>query len=232
MTMNVKRLWELQQIDLEIEANRIELERIRSELKESDLLLAARARLAQDKEHLASIEKQQREIDAEVDDLKEKLKRLNEKLYDGKTKNPKELMGFEQEAKSVAAMVKTREDYLLELMSEVEKYQARVADDKKGLEEVEAGWRKEQENLRQQETIVTDGFIDQEKRRAALVASLSPDLIELYRSAKPAKGAAVVKIDRGRCQGCRISLSIAELQRARTGIVVRCSNCGRILYLE
>jgi len=73
---------------------------------------------------------------------------------------------------------------------------------------------------------------DLEKRRAAVVSSLSPDVLELYRSAKPARGAAVVKIDRGRCQGCRISLSMAELQRARTGAVVRCSNCGRILYLE
>jgi len=230
--MNAKRLWELQQIDLELESKRVELERIRSELKESDLLLAARARLAEDKERLATLEKQQRETDAEVDDLREKLKRLNEKLYDGKIKNPKELMGFEQEAKSVAATVRTKEDFLLDLMSELEKYQARLAEDVKGLEEVEAGWRKDQEGLRQQETAVTAQIDDLEKRHVTAAANLSPDMIELYRSARPAKGAAVVKIDRGRCQGCRISLSIAELQRARTGTVVRCSNCGRILYLE
>ncbi|MEW6141854.1 MAG: C4-type zinc ribbon domain-containing protein [Chloroflexota bacterium] len=230
--MNARRLWELQQIDLELESKRAELERIRSELKESDLLLAARVRLAEDKERLAALEKQQRELDAEVDDLREKLKRLNEKLYDGKIKNPKELMGFEQEAKLVAATVKTKEDSLLDLMSEIEKYQARLADDVKGLEEVEAGWRKDQESLRQQETIVTFQLDDLEKQRATAAANLSPDMLELYRAARLTKGAAVVKIDRGRCQGCRISLSIAELQRARTGTVVRCSNCGRILYLE
>lgn len=230
--MNARRLWELQQIDLELDSNRTELERIRSELKESDLLLAARARLAEDKERLAALEKQQREIDAEVEDLRERLKRLNERLYDGKTRNPKELMGFEQEAKSVAATVKAKEDSLLDLMSELEKYQARLTDDIKGLEEVEAGWRKDQESLRQQEADMTARIDNLEKRRAAAAASLSPDMIELYRSAKPPAGAAVVKVDRGRCQGCRISLSIAELQRARTGAVVRCSNCGRILYLE
>jgi len=137
--MNARRLWELQQIDLELESNRVELERIRRELKESDLLLAARARLAEDRERMATLEKRQRETDAEVEDLKEKLKRLNEKLYDGKTRNPKELMGFEQEAKSVAAMVRKKEDTLLDLMSELEKYQARLVEDMKGLEEVLAG---------------------------------------------------------------------------------------------
>ncbi len=230
--MNSRHLWELQQIDLELESSRVELERIRSELKESDILIAARARLAQDRERLATLEKRQKETDAEVEDLREKLKRLNEKLYDGKTRNPKELMGFEQEAKSVAALVRTKEDALLDLMSELEKYQARLVEDMKGLEEVEASWRKDQESLRQQEAATIVRLDDLEKRRAAVASSLSPDVMELYRSAKPARGAAVVKIDRGRCQGCRISLSMAELQRARTGVVVRCSNCGRILYLE
>ncbi|MEE8619379.1 MAG: C4-type zinc ribbon domain-containing protein [Dehalococcoidales bacterium] len=33
------------------------------------------------------------------------------------------------------------------------------------------------------------------------------------------------------CRGCRISLSAAELQQARSGSLVQCSNCGRILFL-
>jgi predicted nucleic acid-binding Zn-ribbon protein len=46
------------------------------------------------------------------------------------------------------------------------------------------------------------------------------------------KGNAVVKVEQGRCQGCHIKLSMNEWQKARTGVLVQCSSCGRILYLS
>ncbi|MCX8126734.1 MAG: hypothetical protein N3E40_06340, partial [Dehalococcoidia bacterium] len=211
--MNARRLWELQQIDLELESERAELERIRRQLGESDLLLATRARLAEDREHLAALERRQKETEAEIEELKAKLSRIKEKLYGGKTKNPKELMGFEQEEKQVAALIKAREDLLLDLMSQAEEYQARLLDDSRDLERVEADWCREQEALRQQEQEVLSRIGDLEERRSAAVAGLSPDILEFYRSARPAGGVVVVRVDRGRCQGCHISLSMAELQR-------------------
>ena len=46
-------------------------------------------------------------------------------------------------------------------------------------------------------------------------------------------GRAVSKVVQGRCQGCRISISMSDQQRARMGNeLARCSNCGRILYLS
>jgi predicted nucleic acid-binding Zn-ribbon protein len=229
---SIKSLWELQQTETELESKRAELERIRSELKESDALLAARARLAESKERLAAIERQQKDIDAEVDGLREKLKRVNEKLFDGKTKNPKELVSFQQEAKSLGVTMRGKEDILLDLMGETEKYQARMTEDIKGLAEVEAGWNKDQEGLKAREADLVTNIDTLIKKRATAVAAITPETLELYRSARPGQGVAVARVDQGRCQGCRISLSMAELQRVRAGTVVKCSNCGRILYLE
>jgi predicted nucleic acid-binding Zn-ribbon protein len=229
---SIKSLWELQQTETELESKRAELERIRSELKESDALLAARARLAESKERLAAIERQQKDIDAEVDGLREKLKRVNEKLFDGKTKNPKELVSFQQEAKSLGVTMRGKEDILLDLMGETEKYKARMTEDIKGLAEVEAGWNKDQEGLKAREADLVTNIDTLIKKRATAVAAITPETLELYRSARPGQGVAVARVDQGRCQGCRISLSMAELQRVRVGTVVKCSNCGRILYLE
>jgi len=43
----------------------------------------------------------------------------------------------------------------------------------------------------------------------------------------------VVKVERGMCQGCRISLPMSVLQKARSGFdVVQCVSCERILYVS
>jgi predicted nucleic acid-binding Zn-ribbon protein len=48
------------------------------------------------------------------------------------------------------------------------------------------------------------------------------------------QGRAVAKVERGTCGGCRISLPMSLLQRARSGshVMVQCSSCERILYVS
>ena len=45
-------------------------------------------------------------------------------------------------------------------------------------------------------------------------------------------GYAVAKVERGMCQGCRITLPSGELQRIRNSQdMVQCSSCQRILFV-
>ena len=39
------------------------------------------------------------------------------------------------------------------------------------------------------------------------------------------------RVEQGICRGCRISLPTTDLQQARSGKLVQCSSCGRILFL-
>ena len=49
---------------------------------------------------------------------------------------------------------------------------------------------------------------------------------------KTRDGSAVAKVERGMCQGCRLTLPTLELQRARSSEgIARCGSCGRILYV-
>jgi predicted nucleic acid-binding Zn-ribbon protein len=42
----------------------------------------------------------------------------------------------------------------------------------------------------------------------------------------------VAEVSAGICSGCRVTLTAATLQRARTSAALPlCDNCGRILYL-
>ena len=68
-------------------------------------------------------------------------------------------------------------------------------------------------------------------KRQLLSAKVDPQAVEFYNELKKQKGTAVAKIEQGICCGCRISLPANELQRTRGDSLVRCSSCGRILFL-
>jgi hypothetical protein len=71
-----------------------------------------------------------------------------------------------------------------------------------------------------------------EKKRQEILTEVDKATLTAYENIKSRKGQAVVRVEQGRCLGCRVSLSINELQRVRGMAIVTCSNCGRMLYLS
>ena len=70
-----------------------------------------------------------------------------------------------------------------------------------------------------------------QRKRQLLSGEIDPQAVEFYEKLREQKGQTVAKVEQGICRGCRISLSSSELQRARSGNLVQCSSCGRILFL-
>ena len=228
---SVKILYDLQQIDLNIQKEQEALDEISSQLGESKALLKARTELISDQERLAEIEKQQRDAEWEVEDLRGSIAQLNDKLYGGKTKNPKELVNLEKEKDIFKDKLRQKEDNLLDLMAEIETTQGKIKAGSERLKKLEAEWQREQKDLTQRQAKVKSRLSDLNKKRQALVSEIAPQTLELYDSVKLRKGQAVVKVAQGRCHGCHLNLSVNEWQRARAGALIQCSSCGRILYL-
>ncbi|OGO60438.1 MAG: hypothetical protein A2Z36_01705 [Chloroflexi bacterium RBG_19FT_COMBO_48_23] len=228
---SVKILYDLQQIDLNIQKEQEALDEISSQLGESEALLKARTELISDQERLAEMEKQQRDAEWEVEDLRGSIAQLNDKLYGGKTKNPKELVNLEKEKDIFKDKLRQKEDNLLDLMAEIETTQGKIKAGSERLKKLEAEWQREQKDLTQRQAKVKSRLSDLNKKRQALVSEIAPQTLELYDSVKLRKGQAVVKVAQGRCHGCHLNLSVNEWQRARAGALIQCSSCGRILYL-
>jgi len=226
-----KSLYELHQVDLEIQKKREILDEVSRQLGEKEALDKTRASLLDDEKHLAEIEKQQRDVEWEIDDLRSAIAKVNEKLYGGKVKNPKELLSFDQEVGIFKMNLGRKEDDLLELMTEVEATQDIVKLAAERLKKLEADWRREQKILAQNQAEVEGQLVELAEKRQAATAGISAEALEVYEGMRSKKGQAVVKVEQGRCQGCRLTLPVSELQRARAGSLVRCSSCGRILYL-
>jgi uncharacterized protein len=226
-----RTLYDLQQIDLNIQKEQETLDDINRQLGESEALTQVKAELLAEQKHLAETEKQQRDVEWEIEDLRNSIKQVNDKLYGGKSKNPKELVSLEKELDIFKAKLRQKEDDLLDLMAEIESVQDRIKINSERLGNLEGEWQREQKELAQRQAKVKSRLSDLSRKRQALAADIAKQTLELYEGIRLRKGQAVVKIEQGRCQGCRLNLAVNELQRVRAGDLIQCSSCGRILCL-
>ncbi len=225
------QLYQLQEIDLAIESSEQALSQIASQLGESKTVVRAQAELTLENQRLEELRHQQHSAEWEIDDLVAKLAIAEDKLYSGEIRNPKELTSLQQEVDGMRARRSQLEDKALVIMEQVELAMASVASKSSELKTLEAEWRSQQKQLSAEMEQLKTKLSDLNHKRQLLLARIDPQAVEVYSELKKQKGTAVAKVEQGICCGCRISLPITELQRARSDSLVRCSSCGRILFL-
>jgi len=225
------QLNQLQEADLELESGRQALERITSELGESEVVVEMRTRLAVEQEHLEELKRQQHSAEWEIDDLSNKINALEKKLYSGEVTNPKELTNLQHDIDGLKARRGHLEDKALEIMGQVELSEDSSAAIGGEYETLEAEWQGRQQQLSADMEQLKVKLSALEEKRQLLAAGIDSQTYELYEQLRKQKATAVAKVEQGICRGCRISLSTIELQRARSGKLLQCSSCGRILFL-
>ena len=229
-----KQLYELQEVDLEIDAKRERLTQVMGRLGESEVLDEAHLSLARDEEKLVELQRIQREVEREVEDLQAKAAVATDKLYGGTVKNPKELSSLQEQLSNFRRKIGEGDDKTLDIMSEVEAAQKNVSVKRSEVAKIEEGWQAEQASLSQEQTDLSAALSTLEQKRKELASKLDTVSLELYEDIRQKRqGRAVAKLERGMCQGCRIALPMSELQRARMGQeLVQCGSCERVLYVS
>lgn len=225
-------LYALQEVDLRLDSHRSICAGLEERLGESDELLAVHELLAQAEESHAALLARQQRLERDLQDLQSKINPRQKKLYDGSIRNPKELASLQEEVEMEQRQKAKVEEELLEIMAAVEEAEQLVASARSHLDQVEQAWRREQEALRQEiERLLAEiaSLEEERRRRAGVVQNSDLALYDVLRQRR--QGLAVAKVERGLCQGCRISLPMTLLQKVRSGqTVVQCVNCERILY--
>ena len=227
----IKQLYQLQEVDLELESSEQALAQIARRLGESQAVVRAQTKLKSEQQQLEELGRQQHSAEWEIEDLVNKLTTAEEKLYSGRIKDPKELTNLQHEVNGLRARRNHLEDKALEMMDQVELSTASVAALSNELKTLETEWHSQQQQLTTNMEQFKTALSDLEHKRQLLSAKLDPQAVELYQELKKQKGQAVAKVEQGICCGCRISLPTTELQRARSDSLVQCSSCGRILFL-
>jgi len=226
-----KQLYQLQEIDLEIESNEQALAQFASQLGESQVVIRTQAKLKSEQQQLEELGHQQHSAEWEIEDLVNKLTPVEEKLYSGRIKDTKELTNLQHEVDGLRIRRSHLEDKALEIMDRVELAAASVATLSNKLKTLEIDWHSQQQQLSTNMEQIKTLLSDLKHKRQLLSANIDPQAIEFYQELKKQKRQAVAKVEQGICCGCRISLPTTELQRARSDSMVQCSSCGRILFL-
>ena len=228
----VKQLYGLQEIDLKLAEEEARRESLLSRLADRSELQASTERLERLEKRSGELSSRSRAFERLVAEVEQTLERLDDRLYGGGVTNPQQLAAAQEERAFTSARKKEAEDHLLETMIDLDELEpvlaearetaSRLQEERPGLEKA---WREqEEEAVAQIETLRAD--------REALLPTMPASLLPLYESLRKSKsGRAMALVERGTCQGCRLSLTTQETQRARSGQqIVQCSSCGRILY--
>lgn len=224
-------LWLLQETDTALESRRGSLADAQSRLGETEDLAALRERVAELRAAARAAEAEQKDIELEADALRAKIAPQEAKLYGGSIKNPKELKDLQADIEQLKRHLSSIEDRDLEALTAVDRAEEELQTAESGLATLDASWGEEQAELTERIERLTREIAEHEELRRERADNIAPELLRTYDRLRVAhQGRGVAKLDRNLCMGCRISLPVNLVNRARAGsALTQCPNCERIL---
>jgi predicted nucleic acid-binding Zn-ribbon protein len=177
--------------------------------------------------------REQRKADADVEQVKTRRTRDQDRMDRGLVTNPKDLAHMQQELVSLARRIGELEDTELEIMERLELAQADKVRLDARLAEIDDLTATLVASRDKQAGEVTELAATATRERKVTAEGVPADLLALYeriRTQKGGVGAAILR--QRRCTGCSLELTAADLgsiAKAPTDEVLRCEECDRIL---
>jgi len=190
------------------------------------------ARIEADTE-VADLTRDQKKADAEVEQVKTRRARDEERLNSGAIGNPKDLESLQHELVALERRISSLEDDELEVMESLEEAQSRLTSVQSELTSVKEELDQAVASRDAAVVVLDEQAADAQADRDRVAASVPDDLIALYdkvRGQYGGLGAAALRARR--CEGCRLELNGADLRdlaAAPEDEVLRCPECSRIL---
>src|SRR5580698_3677827 len=182
--------------------------------------------------NLADLDRELSRAEKDVDQVRVRIERDNQRLDAGQVSNARELESLQNEVTSLRRRQGDLEEVVLELMERRETAQA-----------MRDGAAAEAETVGTDEAALTArrdaavAELDEQAAkataaRATVVADVPADLLALYDKIRTTSGLGAAPLRRGQCGGCREMLSTVELNEVRAAApdeVIRHEECRRIL---
>lgn len=227
----VADLLALQETDLALDKALARLAEIDESLGESEELIETRAQAEATAAVLHEIKVRQKDAELQTDEARTKAADVEKKLYSGSIRNPKELQDLELDLKSLREQLRRKEDELLAVLEEAEAAEKQATAAAEQYAAVRAAWEANRDQLLAEKAELEPEAERLRAIREGQAVVIDRSTLSLYDAIRSRRGGrAVARVERGMCQGCRISLPVSVLQRARTGNgLIQCVSCERIL---
>ena len=176
---------------------------------------------------------EQTKVDADVEQVKARKQRDQQRMDQGLVSNPKDLQRMQQEMVSLERRISSLEDEEIEVMERLEEAQSTLDTVTTQLAATDQKIAAASAARDEKTSEIDHSLGDLESQRGPVAAELPADLVTLYdrlRQSKGGVGAALLRARR--CSGCMLDLDNAELATIRAAAdddVMRCEECSRIL---
>ena len=228
--MSLQQLYRLQQVDLEIRAQKQRLGEVVRAQKETAELITARTRLETAESTLAEWQKQRNELNRELESLNSKAKQTENRLYSGNVKNPKEMADLQQALAALGRRREALEEEMLEAMIMVEEAEGEQETAVSAYNRIKSEWEVDQSGFKEEQNELALALGKLMEQSKILRGRLSADLLSKYdHLSQRHHGEAIALLKLNRCHGCQLTVSANIVKQVQQGKLVYCGSCGRIL---
>ncbi len=234
MQYPIKRLEQIQRIDLEIGAVEGEASSVRQAIDGVEVgIKSAQGIVERLEAELAEFTTQRSGVQLHLEETNARVKKAVDRM--GEVKNDRELKALTREKSQGTKTSKNIEQELSTVQAKFDEKQAEVDAKMAEIEEKE----QELERLTSELDAGKDGrekaVEDKSKQRDELVRDIPQSLLDKYEAIKSSRGGrAVVPVKDEACQGCYIHVPpqlYVQLSRGEDELI-SCPHCHRILYVE
>ncbi|MCX7846064.1 MAG: C4-type zinc ribbon domain-containing protein [Dictyoglomaceae bacterium] len=182
---------------------------------------------------IKNLKDEQKEKEDKVSILKEKYKEEEKKALI--IKNPKEALHVEREMENLKTQIRKLEDEIIDIMLELEDKNNNFLQYKRELNKIkeefasrDTEYQEEINKLKEEINVLS---LEIEKNKEEISAD---DFLEFENLMKQKSDRAISRvINKEICEGCKLSLPKLILDKLRKKEeLIRCPNCGRILWME
>src|SRR5512138_1974122 len=227
----LKALEELQQIDLESNAVRAELDALpgRRVTVEAGVTGARRA-WEEEKARLETNERERRQLESLLSMERDKVKKWEGRL--GEIRTPREFAALSREIDIAKKTNDGQSEHVRELTAQAAEMRKTVDAREEELSERESQAQADVEEIDKRKAALDEKLRALDARRAQAAKQVDPALLAKYENIKRRRaGVAIAQVVAGACRGCHRNIPpqlAITLQRANS--IETCPNCHRIIY--
>ncbi|MFE4001810.1 zinc ribbon domain-containing protein [Nocardioides sp. YIM B13467] len=178
------------------------------------------------------LERVQKKADADVEAVKTRRRRDQERMDSGAISSAKDLERMQHELATLDRRISVLEDEELEVMEQLEEAQGAVTRLEAELAEITEKLAVAVDSVDVETSKIDGELAAVAEERAPALEGIPDDLLALYSRLSEKMGVGAAELRARRCGGCNLQLDPAEISRIRglaADEVVRCEECSRIL---
>lgn len=178
------------------------------------------------------LERVQKKADADVEAVKTRRRRDQERMDSGAISSAKDLERMQHELATLDRRISVLEDEELEVMEQLEEAQTSVTRLEAELAEISEKLAVAVDSVDVETSKIDGELAGVAEERTPALEGIPDDLLALYTRLSDKMGVGAAELRARRCGGCNLQLDPAEISRIRglaADEVVRCEECSRIL---